>query len=118
MQAEPDKIYHSTRALSNSAIGQLLKCPALCRQSLDDMDGNEHQQTPAMLIGSVFHCMVLEPDTLQYKYALRGNPGNTKAGKEEAAQAKEQGITLISPDAWETAVSMAASASKHPLIMA
>ena len=110
--------YHGTKALSNSSMGQLLKCPALFQQALAEMDGIEHTQTPAMLMGSVFHSMVLEPDKVQATYALRGNPGNTKAGKEEAAAAKEQGITLISPDVWNVAAAMAVSACAHPLIAA
>ena len=110
--------YHGTKALSNSSMGQLLKCPALFQQALAEMDGIEHTQTPAMLMGSVFHSMVLEPDKVQATYALRGNPGNTKAGKEEAAAAKEQGITLISPDVWNVAAAMAVSACAHPLIVA
>ena len=112
------KEYHSTKALSNSSMGQLLRCPALFQQALSEMDGQEHTQTPAMLLGSVFHSIVLEPDKTRTEYALRGNPGNTKAGKEEAAAAKEKGITLVSPDVWNVAVGMAASASAHPLIVA
>ena len=110
--------YHSTRALSNSSMKELLRCPALFQQALSEMDGAEHTQTPAMLMGSVFHSIVLEPDKVKTEYALRENSGNTKAGKEEAAAAKEKGITLISPDVWNTATAMAASACAHPLIVA
>jgi hypothetical protein len=111
-------VYHGTKALSNSSMGKLLKCPALFQQALSEMDGQEHQQTPAMLLGSVFHSLVLEPDKTPTEYACKQNSGTTKAGKEEAAAAKERGITLVTPDVWSTAVAMAASACAHPLIVA
>lgn len=111
-------VYHGTKSLSNSSMGQLLRCPALFQQTLSEMDGDEHAETSAKLFGRVFHTMVLEPDKTADEFAPKQNPGNTKAGKEEAAAAKEKGITLVSSDTWEVASAMAASANAHPLIVA
>ncbi len=53
------RAYHSTKALSKSSMDALLRCPAHFKQTLDEMDGTEHGQTPAMLMGSIFRIMPL-----------------------------------------------------------
>lgn len=112
------RAYHSTKALSKSSMDALLRCPAHFKQTLDEMDGTEHGQTPAMLMGSIFHAMTLEPFSLDAQYRVRRNSGSTKAGKEEAAEAAAQGVALVAPDVWETCRAMSAAASLHPLFKA
>jgi len=112
------KAYHATKALSKSSMDELLRCPAHFKQTLDEMDGTEHGQTPAMLLGSVFHAMTLEPDTVATQYRKKQFPGTSKAGKEEAADAMAQGITLVTSDVWENCQAMSVAASLHPLFKA
>ena len=109
--------YHATKALSKSSMDELLKCPALFKQTLDTM-GGDHAATPAMILGSVFHSMTLEPEFLDAEYAPRQNAGNTKAAKEEAAKAAENGITLVQRETWATCEAMRDAANAHPLLKA
>lgn len=111
------RTYHSTKALSKSSMDDLLKCPALFKQTLDNM-GQEEAPTPAMILGSLFHHMVLETSTLLEHWGVKRNSGASKAGKEEAALAAEKGITLVSPDVWETCEKMQSAALSHPLMRA
>ena len=111
----PETYFGKRDHLSNSGMKELLRCPARFKAM---MDGEEEKATPAMLLGSLFHAMTLEPDRVAEAYAVRNNPGNTKAGKEEAAAAAEKGITLIAPDMWEQAKAMAGSARNNPFLAA
>ena len=111
------RTYHATKALSKSSMDDLLKCPALFKQTLDNM-GQEESPTPAMILGSLFHAFVLEPETIGVDWDIRHNSGNTKAGKEEAALAAEKGITLVAPDIWHTCEKMKDAAVSHPLLKA
>ena len=105
--------YHATKALSKSSMDDLLRCPAHFKATLDAM-GEAEKTTDAMLLGSVFHALVLEPDSGDY--APKKNSGNTKAGKEEAAEAAEKGITLVTQTMWDQALCMAMSVRSHPLM--
>ena len=115
---DKDYEYHGKKALSNSSMGQLLKCPALFKQAIEDMDGEEHKRTPSLLFGQVFHAMVLEPKKVLSDFAMKQFNGTTKAGKEETAKAKEKGITLVPQDTWNAAKDMADVVNNHPLIKA
>ena len=110
------RAYHATRALSKSSMDELLKCPARFMAAMDAMDGTDHEQSTAMLLGSVFHAMTLEPATVSVQYRKRQYAGNTKAGREEAAEAVELGITLVNAELWETCSAMSCAASVHPLL--
>lgn len=110
-------VYFGREALSQSGMTQLLRCPAHFRALLDRA-GEQEEQTDALLAGSLLHCMVLEPDALHARYAIRQNAGNTKAGKEEAAQAQSSGVRLVKADMWDDCRSMAESVRAHPLMRA
>ena len=111
----PGVYFGKRERLSNSGIKELLRCPARFKAM---MDGDEEKATPALLLGSLFHAMTLEPEKVPDYFAKRENPGNTKAGKEESAAAAVKGITLISPDMWEQAVAMSESARNNTFLAA
>lgn len=112
----PGVYFGQRERLSNSGIKELLRCPARFKAM---MDGEEEEKTsPALLLGSLFHAMTLEPESVAGVFARRQNPGNTKAGKEEAAAAAEKGVTLVSPDMWAQAEAMAESARANPFLAA
>ncbi|HJA77568.1 MAG TPA: PD-(D/E)XK nuclease-like domain-containing protein [Candidatus Desulfovibrio gallistercoris] len=110
-------VYFGREALSQSGMTQLLRCPAHFRAMLDRA-GEPEEQTDALLAGSLLHCMVLEPGALHARYAIRQNAGNTKAGKEEAAQAEASGVRLVKADMWDVCERMAESVREHPLMRA
>lgn len=107
--------YYGRLALSNSGMGELLRCPAHLKAMLDRC-GQDDKTNDAFTAGSLLHCMVLEPSEVSSRYRLKANRGNTKAGKEEAEKAARDGVQLVSQDMWETCSAMAAAALRHPVM--
>lgn len=110
---EPPEIYHATRAISKSGMDKLRQAPAKFKAW---MDGAAEEETEALLFGSVFHCLALEPGEFGKRYAVKRFNGSTKAGKEEAAAAKAAGLELVPARIYEPALTMAESVWNHPLI--
>ncbi len=110
---EPPEIYHATRAISKSGMDKLRQAPAKFKAW---MDGAAEEETEALLFGSVFHCLALEPGEFGKRYAVKRFNGSTKAGKEEAATAKAAGLELVPARIYEPALAMAESVWNHPLI--
>jgi hypothetical protein len=103
---ESHQAYHAMRALSNSGISILLnQTPAHFKAWLD----NElpEKTTPALLLGQLFHSLTLEPESFISRYTVQQEKGNTKAGKEEKAQADAYGLTLVSQADYDQAAAMA-----------
>lgn len=110
---EPPEIYHATHAISKSGMDKLRQAPAKFKAW---MDGAAEEETEALLFGSVFHCLALEPGEFGKRYAVKQFNGSTKAGKEEAATAKAAGLELVSARIYGAALAMAESVWNHPLI--
>ena len=72
--------YHAHSAISSSNCKDLLISPWLYKAKCD----TQSTPTAAMEFGTMFHTMVLEPDTMQDRYFVADKPKrNTKMGKEE-----------------------------------
>ncbi len=97
--------YHATKAVSNSGISLLLKCPAKFRAWQDGEA--ERQDTDAFLFGRVLHCLSFEPDKFGERYAIKRENGATKAGKEEKSIAESSGLKQIKLESWDMANEMA-----------
>lgn len=109
--------YHGRMALSNSGMNELLRCPAHLKTLLD-RSAQEEPPSEALLAGSLMHCMVLEPEEMNSRYAPKMFSGATKAGKEEKTRADEMGITLVSKDTWNDCKAMSESILNHPIMRA
>ena len=110
---EPPEIYHATRAISKSGMDKLRQAPAKFKAW---MDGAAEEETGALLFGSVFHCLALEPGEFCKRYAVKRFNGSTKAGKEEAATAKAAELELVPTQIHNAALAMVESVLIHPLI--
>jgi hypothetical protein len=106
--------YHAVKALSKSGIDELLRSPAHFRAWLDGR--GQDKQTEALLFGSVFHCLALEPAAFTDRYFVRTCSGSTKEGREETKQAAERGLTLVPADMFRQATRMAQEVREHKLI--
>lgn len=107
--------YLAREALSPSGMTRFLRCPAHFRAMFDRADEPE-EQTDARLAGSLLHCMVLEPDALDSRYAPRTHAGNSKSGREESREAAARGIRLVRAEMWDDCRRMADSVRAHPLM--
>jgi hypothetical protein len=88
-----------------------------------DKDGNPlipHEQTRDMLLGSVTHCLILEPDQFSKLYACRpeGIDGRTTRGKDELAKWRASAIGKEEIDAGilEQATAMAKAVLTNPMV--
>lgn len=105
--------YHAYKAVSNSGIAQLLKCPALFKAW---SDGALQEETEALLCGSVFHCLALEPESFHDRYHVKIHDGKTAAGKKEKEAAADAGVVMITAKMHAASQAMADAARRHPLV--
>lgn len=107
--------YHAFGAVTKSVLDMVHKSPAYyqwCKH-------NPRQQTDSMLLGSVTHKLVLEPDTFAGEFVIEpACDKRTKAGKEvykAFADSLGDGLTAVTPDVYETAKAMADAVRAHPI---
>ena len=65
----------------------------------------ERKTSPALTLGSLTHCAVLEPDELKKQFMVVSSRA-TKKGKEEAKQAKDEGLTAVTQSDLDLAFAM------------
>ena len=95
--------YRSYPALSTSDIKLILENPYKFKI------GYKKESTPSMDLGTLVHCLILEPDTFYHRYIVKNIDRRTKAGKEEFAEIEKSGLTLISEEFYNNALGMAES---------
>ena len=87
--------YHRSTPLSKSNLSELLRSPAHYRASLT----NSREETAAMVLGTAFHCAVLEPDRFGREYGVPPSVDRrTKAGKAAFAEWELHGWKAISEE--------------------
>jgi hypothetical protein len=107
--------YHKHSAISSSQCKDLLISPWLYHHNRS----HPVTQSQAMLFGSMFHSLVLEPDSFDNVYFVADKPKrNTKAGKEAYSQMeKVKGArTWISTDDFLQAQDMRHNLMKNDLV--
>lgn len=75
-----NKEYHSRREISNSDLGIVLQSPALLAYS----KLHKKKQTPDMILGSLFHTLILQPELLDIEYAIEPEKKLMKECKDKA----------------------------------
>lgn len=104
--------YHNGDGLSSTGCKLLLRSPGHFRYSKE----HPREQTANMLLGSVTHSLLLEPDKEDY---IPEPPVNkrTNAGKDELAAyaAEHPNQTLVPIETYSTAQAMAQSVLAHPI---
>ena len=105
--------YHADPAVSASHLHAVAASPYHYWKRFVDPNRQRLEPTPAMRLGTLVHCAVLEPDHLLQRYGVCG-PRNTKAGKEQAAEMAASGIEAVTEADMALALSMAAAVRDHP----
>ncbi|MFW1676414.1 PD-(D/E)XK nuclease-like domain-containing protein [Pontibacter sp. JAM-7] len=107
----PNADYHAGEGLSSSALKLLLKSPLHYKHQY--IDGNRTESTAAMLMGSLVHTMVLEPDELEHDYLIiDASTRTTKAYKEAAEFAGNRTPVLLTE--LDSAAEIANAVLAHP----
>lgn len=104
----PETDYHALDYVSSSGLARIDRSPAHYRVPI--------QSSPSMVLGSLVHCLVLEPDLFDERYAVAPDcDRRTKAGKEtwQAFMDASDGLTLIKPQEHEQAQAMAKAVADH-----
>ncbi len=106
--------YHKADGLSKSMIDELIKSPAHLKTYMESPDN----ETEALLLGSLFHTMVLEPKKLNKEYAVAPVcDRRTAAGKQIYAQFMEENPNkkIITNDQFEQVKKWSDAVLKHPV---
>lgn len=107
--------YHKTDAEGSTDLKYFLRSPAHYNAYKNGL--LPKLESDSMTLGSLFHCLVLEPETFSNRYAIsRKIDGRTTAGKaEKAAFALEnEGKIIVDEATFGTAKLMAESVVCHP----
>jgi len=100
----PDHVYHSTDAISKSGLDRIEKSPAHYNFPM--------KSTPAMQMGTLLHCMVLEPDKFRDYEIVAGD----RRGKEYKQAAADIGaeFVILTQDYLRLLAMAEAVRSSHP----
>jgi len=107
--------YHADPAISASHLHAVAASPYHYWKRFLDPNRPKVPPTPAMRLGSLVHCAVLEPDELSRRYAIAPDR-RTKEGKAAAAELEAMGLELVAPADMEQAMAMAASVRRDDTI--
>lgn len=106
--------YHAEPAVSKSDLDLINRSPAHYKYVKE----NPTEQTAAMLLGSVVHTLVLEPEKFADEYVVApALDKRTKKGKEEWNEfiGSIDGKTVVDRKIYETAELAASSVRNHPI---
>lgn len=106
------EVYHSSEHIGKSQLFKMSKSPAHFKNNLD----TPFEKTKALLIGSAFHCLVLEPEKFDEQYAVMSEEfdGRTAAGRAFKRNAEEEGFEILTYDEYEMIQGMATSVLSDP----
>jgi PDDEXK-like domain of unknown function (DUF3799) len=110
----PIEVYHGdTQTVSKSGLDDIAKSPAIYyARHIDPARPDRPEPTPAMQIGTMAHCAILEPDQFDSRYVVGPDADKrTKAWKEWEAQIDPDQIP-IKPAEREMAFAQAESLKK------
>lgn len=110
--------YHGHKgSISRSGIVEFMKSPANYWNSYHNPKRPEKTSTEAMIFGSAFHTIVLEPNKFDLQYAIKpeGIDRRTKQGKSdyEEFEARSAGKTIITQEQLDTLHEMQQSVYRH-----
>lgn len=108
--------YHAGPGLSVSGAKRLLVTPYHYHALTGERTAPPKAPTPGMVNGTLVHCLVLEPDEFDKRYALvpHGVEMRTKVGKEFAAGVLAAGLEVVTVEQYERARSQAYALSRVP----
>lgn len=107
------KKYHETEGLSKTMMDKLAKSPAHLRCYLEEPE----KETEAMILGQLFHTLVLEPKKFEKEFAILPQfDRRTSAGKLEYAYFCEQneGKTIVTREQIDQVEKWVEAVRKHP----
>lgn len=111
--------YHASEGISRSRLMLLDKSPYHFWYDVLSGRAKPKDSTPAMLIGSLFHTILLEPDKFDKEYAVAPKiDRRTSVGKEQWHEFSvySEGKTIVTMDQYDKAYQMAAGIREHEIV--
>lgn len=109
--------YHSGEGISKSGLDLIARSPLHYWSKYLDPQREQHEPTPAMMLGTAIHSAVLEPELFASDYLVMPKfDRRTKDGKAdfEAFMAEAEGKTIISADDYAACVDIQRNVRTHP----
>ena len=107
--------YHADQAISASMQKVMISHGAKAFYNcFINPDRPERKPTPAMLLGTLTHCAVLEPDELTKRFVAVSSR-TTKKGREEAKEAEANGVTPVTESDMKNALKMRDAVLSEPV---
>lgn len=104
--------YHASEHIGRSQLFKMRKSPAHFKEGLEA----PLEKTKALILGSAFHCLVLEPDKFDSEYCVmpQNYDGRTAAGRVFKLAAEERNLQIITYEEYEMLTGMATSVLSDP----
>jgi exodeoxyribonuclease VIII len=112
----PNDAYHGGTGISKSGLDKIAKTPAHYYAAYLDPNREPREPTKAMILGSAYHALVLEPEEFKKDYAVapEGIDRRSKEGKAFFAEMEQQAITVISETDFARLNAMHRALMSHP----
>ena len=109
--------YHARTEVSASQLKVLNRSPLHLWDRFINPDRVPFEPTPAMILGTLAHCAILEPEEFDKRYIVvpEGIDKRTTQGKQLWADLLATGREPIKFDTWQLVSGMLQAAIKHPL---
>lgn len=111
------KTYFRFPGVNSHALIEMMRSPLHCWAKYVDPDANErNEQSQAMRLGSLVHCLALEPEKFTRDFIIADWINlRTKVGKADWAAVVESGLTPITNDDYVKASRISHSVTLHPI---
>lgn len=103
--------YHAADGISKSDLDLIHRSPAHYKAA-------RHEDTPALRLGTAFHCAVLENDRFNATYTVIEGDRRTNVVKAAIKEAKDAGKTVLDADDFNALMDMAQAVFKNPICAA
>lgn len=94
----------------------MLDSPAACWRKYLDPQRPSEEQTAALRLGTLVHCVALTPEQFAQTFLVANYERRSIAGKARYAQWSETGLTLIKPAELEQALAIVAALHAKPAV--
>lgn len=108
--------YQKLSGVSSHWLIEMLNSPAACYRKYIDPQRPAQEQTAAMRLGTLVHCLALTPEQFAHSFIVADYERRSIAGKARYAQLSETGLTPIKRAELDQALAIVAALHAKPAI--
>ncbi len=106
--------YQDMPGISSHRLIAMLQSPANCWRKYLDPDRKAEEPSDALKLGTLVHCLTLNPYTFDDEFLIADYDRRSNAGKARYAELNQYGLTVIKPEELEKAEAVVAALHAHP----